>query len=45
MYYLESFDLDMENKQLLPSKLNQFKDKLFVFLLGREIVKWSEGNL
>ena len=36
MYYLESFDLDMENKQLLPSKLNQFKDKLFVVMVMAE---------
>lgn len=28
MYYLQSFDLDMNNKILLPGTLPQFKDKL-----------------
>jgi len=36
IYYLESFDLDMKNKQLLPSMMPEYKDKKFVVMVKAE---------
>jgi thiol-disulfide isomerase/thioredoxin len=32
LYYLEAFDFDVNKKQLLPSLLPEFKDKLFLIM-------------
>jgi thiol-disulfide isomerase/thioredoxin len=36
IYYLEGFDIDMNNKMLLASLLPQYKDKKFVVMVKAE---------
>jgi len=33
LYFIESFDLDVKNKQLRPSMLPEFKDKKFIVMV------------